>query len=324
MFSYQPLFTDLADSPLKSLVEDLPPRIESAFNPDKHGDLPQWLQLLEDLPDVETSIVDISQDQILIGVETDCSVEARQILEQCLHQLHPWRKGPFSVFGIDIDTEWRSDWKWQRLEDHISSLQGRLVLDVGCGNGYHCWRMAAAGARQAIGIDPSLRYVMQYLVLNHYAKVEKAHVLPLGIEDIPSQLGAFDTVFSMGVLYHRRSPLDHLIELRDLLRRGGELVLETLVIEGGKGQVLLPPGRYAKMRNVWFLPTVETLELWLARLGFKQIRTVDVTVTSTDEQRSTDWMVFESLTDYLDPQDQHLTAEGHPAPIRAVVLAEAP
>ena len=56
----------------------------------------------------------------------------------------------------------------------------------------------------------------------------------------------------MGVLYHRRSPIDHLLELKGCLQTGGELVLETLVIDGGLGEVLVPENRYAKMRNVWF------------------------------------------------------------------------
>ena len=67
-------------------------------------------------------------------------------LHRHLHALQPWRKGPFSLFGVQIDTEWRSDWKWNRVAPHLSPLAGRRVLDVGCGNGYYGWRMCAAGA----------------------------------------------------------------------------------------------------------------------------------------------------------------------------------
>jgi len=146
-------------------------------------------------------------------------------------------------------------------------------------------------------------------------------VLPLGIEDIPAELACFDTVFSMGVLYHRRSPLDHLFELRGCLRPGGELVLETLIIEGDEGTVFMPEGRYAKMRNVWFLPSIKTMLLWLRRCGFKEVVCVDTNRTSVKEQRSTEWMRFESLRDFLDPNDHSRTIEGHPAPLRAVFTA---
>jgi tRNA (mo5U34)-methyltransferase len=145
-------------------------------------------------------------------------------------------------------------------------------------------------------------------------------VLPLGIEDVPDTPGAFDTVFSMGVLYHRKSPMEHIEQLKSFLRPGGELVIETLIVDGPAGYSLSPNGRYAKMRNVWFIPTVQTLEDWMHRSGLTNVRTVDVTSTSMKEQRSTDWMTFESLPDFLDPADPAKTVEGHPAPKRAVLI----
>ena len=148
-------------------------------------------------------------------------------------------------------------------------------------------------------------------------------MLPLGIEQLPPGLAAFDTVFSMGVFYHRRSPFDHLRELRALLRPGGQLVLETLVIEGGAGQVLVPEGRYAKMPNVWFLPSAAALVSWLRKAGFATPRVIHIAPTTTDEQRRTPWMHFESLADFLDPLNPVQTCEGHPAPRRAIVLAGA-
>jgi tRNA (mo5U34)-methyltransferase len=184
-------------------------------------------------------------------------------------------------------------------------------------------KAAGAGAARVIGIDPSARFVMQFAVLRRYLGILPVDVLPLGIEQLPRELAAFDTVFSMGVLYHRRSPFDHLRELRELLRPGGQLVLETLVIDGGPGQVLVPEGRYAKMANVWFIPTPATLVSWLRKAGFRDPCVVDVTTTTTAEQRRTEWMRFESLADFLDPEHPHLTVEGHPAPLRAVCLARA-
>ncbi len=141
-------------------------------------------------------------------------------------------------------------------------------------------------------------------------------------EDLPPDLACFDTVFSMGVLYHRKSPFEHLFELRGALRPGGELVLETLVVEGDEKTVLTPEGRYAKMRNVWFIPSVPLLEIWLQRCGFSDIRCVDVNRTSVDEQRATEWMIEESLAAFLDPDDPLRTMEGHPAPLRAIMVAK--
>ncbi|MFZ1389517.1 MAG: tRNA 5-methoxyuridine(34)/uridine 5-oxyacetic acid(34) synthase CmoB [Thiolinea sp.] len=319
------LYSEVAAGRLASWLETLPAQVQAALYEAPHGKRDLWLQTLEQLPNLNTSSCDFTQGAVRIGQAADASKEQQAALRQALEVFIPWRKGPFEVFGIPIDTEWRSDWKWERVAPHLSPLQDRLVLDVGCGSGYHLWRMLGSGAQQVIGIDPSLFFLMQFQLIKHYVGQEPVHFLPLKSEDLPDFQGkGFDTVLSMGVLYHRRSPLDHLQELKNALRAGGELVLETLIVEGDVHTALMPEDRYGKMRNVWFIPSVAMLELWLRRLGFEDIRTVDVTPTTTAEQRSTEWMRFESLKDFLDPNDPCRTVEGYPAPVRAVIIATAP
>ena len=322
--NYHPFFDWLQNSDLESWHETLPALIEERLNGRRWGDMPGWLAALESLPDISVHHSDFNAG-VTIGDTADITSKELDQLQQSLMGLHPWRKGPFELFGMAIDTEWRSDWKWERILPHLQSLQNRLILDVGCGNGYHCWRMLGAGASRVIGIDPSAKFIFQFNAIKKYAGAElPIDVLPLGIEHMPTKMAAFDTVFSMGILYHRRSPMDHLRELRELLRPGGQLVLETLVIDGPEGQVLVPEGRYGKMPNVWFLPSPDTLVSWLRKQGFVNPRVVDISPTSIEEQRSTDWMTYDSLADFLDPTDMTKTAEGHPAPIRAVVIAEVP
>jgi len=287
----------------------------------KHGDLSRWQRGFGALPDVIPSEIQLDASAIKIGASADTSIPAAMI-ESALKQMHPWRKGPFEFFGIHIDTEWRSDWKWDRLKDAITPLTGRTVLDVGCGSGYHLWRMLGEGAKLAMGIDPTALFSMQFAAIKRYHPDAPAFILPVGIEAMPSGMYCFDSVFSMGILYHRRSPIDHLLELKSLLSNGGELVLDTLVTESDEQHCLMPHGRYAKMRNVWFIPSVAMLKLWLKRAGYKNIRVVDVSPTGTDEQRSTDWMTFESLANFLDPDDAGRTIEGYPAPVRAILTAQ--
>ena len=282
-----------------------------------HGDLPRWLAALNALPEGPADC-DFAADALRIGKPGD--VDPGDV-KAALEGLIPWRKGPFDFFGVQIDTEWHSDWKWQRVAPHLSPLTGRRVLDVGCGSGYHCWRMAAAGAEQVVGIDPTILFLVQYLAVRRFAPSSPVWFLPLRMEELPTQTENFDTVFSMGVLYHRRSPLDHLLELKAVLSEGGELVLETLVVEGDAQTVLMPEDRYAAMRNVFFLPSVAMLERWLQRCGFVDIRCVDESNTTVEEQRATDWMRFQSLPDFLDADDPALTREGYPAPRRAVFIA---
>jgi tRNA (mo5U34)-methyltransferase len=256
--------------------------------------------------------------------EEQLNMNMKYSLEHLLRQFHPWRKGPYSIFDIYIDTEWRSDYKWDRLCNHIRPLKNKLVLDVGCGNGYHLWRMILDGARFVMGIDPYILSIMQFHAIDHFSLPLSLWIVPVGIEDVPQNLNFFDTVFSMGILYHRRSPFDHLYKLAGCLHSEGELILETLVIEGKKGEVLVPEGRYGKMRNVWFIPSTLTLESWLKRCKFNNIRCVSDVLVTEKEQRATGWMNFESLSDFLNPENKLLTIEGYPAPRRAIFIAEKP
>lgn len=323
MIEYNQLLAYLPNSPLAAWSSHLPQQIADGLCEKRYGDLPTWKVALNRLPKITSSHIDL-KEKVEIGSPTDCDELTRSSLQEALEALIPWRKGPYWLHGIHLDTEWRSDWKWDRVIPHLTPLKDRLILDVGCGNGYHCWRMLGEGAQRVIGIDPSPRFVVQFHMIKQLAGQDHpVDVLPVGIEDLPAKLQAFDTVFSMGVFYHRKSPMDHLRELKEALRPGGQLVLETLVIDGKLGEVLVPEGRYAMMNNVWFLPTCETMLSWLRKMGFTNPRVVDVSTTSTEEQRSTYWMRFHSLPEFLDPQNPNLTAEGHPAPIRAVFVAEA-
>ena len=320
--NYEPLIERwLADPLLQAWAQALPAQIEAGFNPKRYGDLQRWRAALESLPDLPAGQVHL--DQSAVGVSgSPLSSQQAAALEDALRGLHPWRKGPFRLFDIEIDTEWRSDWKWDRVQPHLDTLTGKRVLDIGCGSGYHAWRMLGAGASEVIGIEPTPLFVLQFWALQRYIQAHGISVLPLGIEHIPPQLRAFDTVFSMGLLYHRRSPFDHLVQLRDCLIDTGELVLETLVVEGDENTVFVPPGRYARMGNVWCIPSPEALSKWLKKVGFKEVSIVDITVTTVDEQRQTSWMQFHSLSHFLDPNDPSKTIEGHPAPMRAILIAK--
>ncbi len=317
-------YKSLLDSPLSHWLQTLPALMEEWQRNGKHGEFDKWCRLLGKLPTTEIATFSL-KESVTLGSENDVNDYTQKQIEGLLRQFMPWRKGPFHIHGIHIDTEWRSDWKWDRVVPHISSLKGRNVLDVGCGSGYHMWRMLGEEANRVIGIDPTQLFLIQFQAIKHFAQhpqitSENIHFLPMGIEDM-QPLKAFDTVFSMGVLYHRKDPMAFLTQLKDQLRKGGELILETLVVDGDKNTVLMAGERYAQMRNVWFLPSTAALTVWLARLGFENIRVVDVNHTTLDEQRSTSWMETQSLKDFLNPEDITRTIEGYPAPQRAVIVA---
>ena len=216
MIDYTPLVNHWRDSALNRWAQVLATQVEQGLSQERYGDLASWLKALEDLPAITADSVQLNSSRVGAGCTTPLDAQTTTRLRDALQRLHPWRKGPFELFGATIDTEWRSDWKWDRLLPGIDTLAGRRVLDVGCGSGYHCWRMLGEGAAEVIGIDPSPLFVVQFWALQKYLRQNNVWVLPLAMEQVPTKLQAFDTVFSMGVLYHRRSPLDHLQELRGL------------------------------------------------------------------------------------------------------------
>lgn len=276
--------------------------IAARFSADAHGDFERWQAALSRLDDAELDPVRV---------------------RNALLDLAPWRKGPFHVAGVTIDAEWRSDLKWQRVVAAIEPLDGQNVLDVGAGNGWYALEMRKSGAASVIGVDPSLLYAMQFLAVNRFLAIDNVFVLPARLEELPPPGRRFDTTFSMGVLYHQRSPLDHLRRLHDTLAPRGQLVLETLFLPGDEPCARTPRRRYARMKNVWLLPTISELETWIDRSGFANAEVVDRSRTTIDEQRRTEWMPFESLDAALNPDDPTRTIEGWPAPQRALVVASA-
>lgn len=300
MFDFGALSACLDELGLARWNRELVPLLRQRVGGATHGDWERWQAAIDALP----------------AARGDAG-RTRELLMQ----LHPWRKGPLQLDDVYIDTEWRSDWKWARVSKAIAPLAGRNVLDVGSGNGYYALEMRKAGAETVIGVDPTLLFTMQFLAINVFAGDPGVFILPCRLEETPPAAGAFDTTFSMGVLYHQRDPLAHLRKLGTTLRRGGQLVLETLFLPGDDLRAETPQGRYARMRNVWSLPTVPLLASWLEQAGFREIEVVDTSVTTTREQRSTPWMTFESLREALDPEDPSRTIEGWPAPRRVVVTA---
>jgi len=321
---YQKLFEVLDSCSMQNWAELLKPQLAEYFDKLNHGDYLRWKSAIDQLPDISPSRLELDSNSILVGDDADCSDDIADELKRQLKVLMPWRKGPFNLFGCLIDTEWRSDLKWSRLEEQIMPLDNRMVLDIGCGNGYYGWRMLGNKARYVVGLDPTLLFYMQFSAIKKYMPDANIDLLPFGIQKLPDFKLNFDTVFSMGVIYHRRDPIEHITQLKNCLRPGGELVLETLVIDDNKMDVLIPDDRYAKMNNVWSIPNTTTLIEWTEAAGFENVRIIDVTKTTSDEQRRTEWMQFESLNDYLDKKDKSKTIEGYPAPTRAILLAEKP
>ena len=277
-----------------------------------HGTLSEWLQLLSDLPFVEPNSIEIG-DVVAVGDSRE-SIDL-QLVKKVAQELIPWRKGPFSLFGIEIDAEWRCNLKWDRF-GHLIDWRDKRVFDVGSGNGYFGYRMLQEGAQSVIGVDGHLPYVIQAAFLQWFFQHPNT-VLPLRIDQYSNEM-KFDVVVSMGVLYHQRNPDQHLLDLKNACVEGGTIVLETLYADAD----LVPQETYAGMKNVWLVPSITTIQNKLEALEFENIRLIDQSTTQLTEQRPTQWMPFRSLGEALDPASHSMTIEGYSAPQRAIFFAE--
>ncbi|SUO94341.1 tRNA 5-methoxyuridine(34)/uridine 5-oxyacetic acid(34) synthase CmoB [Suttonella ornithocola] len=281
----------------------------------RHGQFSQWLSIVDELKSVLPSVIEKRYDTAAVSAIATVNRETKHTIEAKLKALMPWRKGPFHLCGVDVDCEWRSDWKYQRVQQTGMEWREKNVLDVGTGSGYFLYRLLGDNARIAVGLDPSWHYFAQFLCLQQFFHELKAIYLPATLEQIPLQ--RFDATICMGVLYHRRDPLAFLAQLRETLNAGGELLLETLVVDGNEYHVYLPEARYAGMRNVWFLPSTAALARWLKRLNFDVQYIGEAIETTVEEQRRTDWMQSYSLAEFLSE-----SSPNDPLPKRAIVIAK--
>jgi len=267
-------------------------------------------QALEHLEDINANIV---LDDV---VQITASLDEEQIYITA-KMLMPWRKGPFQVGETFIDSEWKSNVKYNLLHPHFD-LKDKRVADIGCNNGYYMFRMLEDKPKVLVGFDPSPLYKTQFDFINHFVKSEIVYEL-LGVEHVEFYEEKFDTIFCLGVLYHRSDPVAMLKQLYKSLDTKGEVILDTFYIEGDEEMALCPESSYSKIPNIYFVPTIKALKNWCMRAGFSQFELLETMVTDEGEQRKTEWIEGQSLEDFLDSEDSSKTVEGYPAPARVYV-----
>lgn len=315
-----PSCLDFLPAALKDEISHLRQEKQVWISQDKKG-FRRYREPLAAVSHLRASSLDLTGNAVRIGSRADLSDAEHEQVFRLLKDFMPWRKGPFSIFGIDIDAEWRSWRKWNRLLPAMPDLRDKVIADIGCNNGYYMFRMAAHAPRMVLGFEPYAHHYFAFAALNRFAGLENLHIDLLGIEHLPLFPDCFDVIFCLGILYHRPSPLDALRELRTALKPGGCLLLESQAISGELPVALFPEKTYAKVPGTWFVPTPSCLHNWLNRAGFTDIECFCLHPMSGDEQRRTDWMIFESYRDFIDKQNPALTIEGYPAPWRVFFKA---
>lgn len=267
-------------------------------------------------PDVKVKL----EDWVSVGEKENLSQEEYETVYETAKKLIPWRKGPFKLFGIEIDSEWQSNIKYNLIRPHFN-LKDKVVADIGCNNGYYMFRMLEDKPKRLIGFDPSPLTMLQFDFINHFVKSDIVYE-KLGVEHLELYNHKFDFIFMLGVLYHRPDPVGTLKSLARGMNKNGEVLIDTFMIDGEEEVALTPNGRYSKIPNIYFIPTIPALKNWLSRAGFENIEVLAVTTTTSEEQRKTQWSFDQSLEDFLDPKDSSKTVEGYPAPKRVYLKAK--
>lgn len=307
-----PFKNDLAWTELSALKEER----ESWW---KRESSKKWL--IEEYPNLLVEEKDFSGAWVTVKGQNP--PEKVAALEELAKSLCPWKKGPFNLFDIKIDAEWRSDHKWERIVPAMDSLKDKVICDVGCNNGYFMFRMAHHQPRLVLGLDPVLHMQAQFDLVQNYVSAPGLNFELFGVEHLPLFKNVFDVIFHMGIIYHHRHPIQQLLDIRESLKPGGVVYLETIGIPGEESIALFPEDRYGRMSNCWFVPTMSCFINWAKRARLTNVEILADTPLTEDEQRLTPWCPppFQSLKASLDEEDPNKTIEGHPAPRRFLIKA---
>ncbi|HEC1888941.1 tRNA 5-methoxyuridine(34)/uridine 5-oxyacetic acid(34) synthase CmoB [Campylobacter sp. US18a] len=252
------------------------------------------------------------------SVNLSTNSQAKDEILAIVKELKPWRKGPFKIDNLFIDTEWQSFIKFNILKPFMDEISQKCVADIGCNNGYYMFKMLEFNPVKLIGFDPSIKYRLQFELINTLAKTPIKYEL-LGVEDLPNYGLKFDVIFCLGVIYHRSDPIKMLKDLKAGLNKNGVVFLDTMYIEDEREIALVPNKTYSKIPNIYFVPSISALKNWCERAGFKEFEVLATKKTDENEQRKTEWIDSFSLENFLDPKDKNLTIEGYEAPKRVYI-----
>lgn len=257
-----------------------------------------------------------------ISIQSPTGYHASSELEETIKELVPWRKGPFNIFSHPIDSGWNSFIKYDHLKKKLPLLGGKTVLDLGCNNGYYLLRLLFdhqnTKPEALIGFEPHLQFYLQYSLIRRFIDSDILNLYPLGWKDLEYFEKTFDVILCMGILYHHPSPIDLLKTLSNSLKKGGEIILETMTINMEGSFALFPSKRYMGASGMWFIPTLECLLNWIKRSGFNQVEVFEHHLLDENEQISTPLSPFTSLN-FQRHKKENKTIEGYLPPYRTYV-----
>lgn len=114
--------------------------------------------------------------------------------------------------------------EWETLKKMLPDFQGKRVLDLGCGFGWHCRYAVENGAASALGIDISDNMVREAKKMTNS---EKITYICLPVEEISFDADSFDIVLS-SLVFHYVEPFENICKkVRSWLSKDGVFVFSV-------------------------------------------------------------------------------------------------
>lgn len=140
-----------------------------------------------------------------------------------------YAKMPRSKEGLNAAGE------WHQLRQLFPDLEGRCVLDLGCGYGWHCRFSAEKGAKQVLGIDVSRKMIGEAQRRNGESRIEYR---VCGIEEYEYPENRWDCVIS-NLTLHYIGNIERIFQnVNRTLKQNGVFIfnIEHPVFTAGVGQ----------------------------------------------------------------------------------------
>lgn len=129
----------------------------------------------------------------------------------------------------------KSAGEWHQLEPLIPDLEGKSVLDLGCGYGWHCKYAVQKGAYAVFGIDSSKKMIAKAIEINSDEKIKYSLC---GINEYNYPENSYDFVISNLVLHYIENLEEVYQNVHHTLKSGGCFLfnIEHPVFTAGVGQ----------------------------------------------------------------------------------------
>jgi ubiquinone/menaquinone biosynthesis C-methylase UbiE len=183
------------------------------------------------------------------------------------------RKGPLRWL---VDDVWRGvvGRRFELTLQRLAPLEGKRVLDVGCGSGRYCVAFALRGASRVVGLD--VAPAMLELARRHADQAEVASVCDFRLAGFPHSDGVpsevFDCCTAIGYFDYVGDPREHLERMR-------ELTSGTIAASFPKSlgvRALLRRLRFRRNHCPLFLYSREEVESLMAEVAIEEYELVEL------------------------------------------------